>query len=96
MRCQMCFKDKPVTPVLPGSLAQVCRGCFVEVDRVLGFLSMVADRAEGDQVALPDLGSQLETPLPPFDGVTATLEEAPASTEKVTSDKKAMRTKVGA
>lgn len=39
MRCDLCFKDKiGLQPVLPKCPAKVCKGCFYEIDRVIGFL----------------------------------------------------------
>ncbi|MBA7709587.1 hypothetical protein ES703_118508 [subsurface metagenome] len=39
MRCNMCFKDKPnLQPPLPKFPVGVCKGCFYEIDRVVGFL----------------------------------------------------------
>ncbi len=77
MRCQMCFKDKLVQPVLQGSQAVVCKGCWFEVDRVLGFLDLVANVQQGIQSALP-MDVPTETPQPPlpFDGVTEGLSQA--------------------
>ena len=38
-RCDLCFKEKsPLQPVLPKVPGLVCKGCFYEVDRVIGFL----------------------------------------------------------
>ncbi|MBA7715234.1 hypothetical protein ES703_124275 [subsurface metagenome] len=39
MRCDFCFKEKAGTqPPLPKVAAKVCKGCFYEIDRVVGFL----------------------------------------------------------
>jgi len=38
-RCDMCFKEKPsLQPPLPKFPAAVCKGCYYEIDRVVGFL----------------------------------------------------------
>ena len=38
-RCDMCFKEKPsLAQPLPKSPSVVCKGCFYEIDRVIGFL----------------------------------------------------------
>jgi hypothetical protein len=38
-RCDLCFKDKTqLQPPIPKCSAKVCKGCFYEIDRVIGFL----------------------------------------------------------
>jgi len=38
-RCDFCFKDKPsLEPVLPKCTAKVCKGCYYELDKSIGFL----------------------------------------------------------
>ncbi|MBA7708665.1 hypothetical protein ES703_117568 [subsurface metagenome] len=38
-RCDMCFKEKAsLQPPIPKFPAKVCKGCFYEIDRVVGFL----------------------------------------------------------
>ncbi len=38
-RCDMCFKEKiGLVPPIPRLDAKVCKGCFYEIDRVVGFL----------------------------------------------------------
>lgn len=38
-RCDMCFKEKPgLQPPMPKFPSKVCKGCFYEIDRVVGFL----------------------------------------------------------
>jgi len=64
-RCQMCFKVKLLVPAMEGLAVQVCKGCFYEIDRVVGFIEMARAQAEGAQTTMRDLGSDL-TPLPPI------------------------------
>ena len=58
-RCEMCFKVKVLTAVQPGMAVQVCKGCFYEIDRVVGFLEMAAGHATGVQATMDDLGSEV-------------------------------------
>lgn len=38
-RCDLCFKDKgQLQQPIPKLPARVCKGCFYEIDRVIGFL----------------------------------------------------------
>lgn len=38
-RCDLCFKEKgQLQPPTPKSPAKVCKGCFYEIDRIIGFL----------------------------------------------------------
>ncbi|MBA7552322.1 hypothetical protein ES705_44880 [subsurface metagenome] len=38
-RCDMCFKEKiSLVPPISKLDAKVCKGCFYEIDRVVGFL----------------------------------------------------------
>jgi len=38
-RCDLCFKEKAgLQPPLPKCEAKVCKGCFYDVDRIVGFL----------------------------------------------------------
>jgi len=40
MRCNLCFKEKPnLAQPIPKFPAVVCKGCFYEIDRVIGFLA---------------------------------------------------------
>lgn len=55
-RCQMCFKVKVLTPAQQGLAIQVCKGCFYEIDRVVGFLEMAAAAGAGQQSVMADLG----------------------------------------
>lgn len=41
-RCSMCFKAKELVPALKGGEDEVCKGCFYEIDRVLGYLEHIA------------------------------------------------------
>jgi hypothetical protein len=37
-RCDFCFKDKSLLqPIFPKCPAKVCKACFYEIDRVIGF-----------------------------------------------------------
>ena len=47
----MCFKVKVLTPAQPGMSVSVCKGCFYEIDRVVGFLEMAAGKATAVQSA---------------------------------------------
>ncbi|MBA7714513.1 hypothetical protein ES703_123538 [subsurface metagenome] len=39
LRCDMCFKEKAsLQPPMPKFPGKVCKGCFYEIDRVVGFL----------------------------------------------------------
>jgi len=39
-RCDLCFKEKsPLQKVLPKMQAEVCKGCFYDIDRIIGFLA---------------------------------------------------------
>jgi len=38
-RCDLCFKEKgQLQPVAPKCDARVCKGCWYDVDRIVGFL----------------------------------------------------------
>jgi len=38
-RCDLCFKEKsPLQQPLPKMPCHVCKGCFYEIDRIIGFL----------------------------------------------------------
>jgi len=38
-RCDMCFKEKSsLQPPMPKFPGKVCKGCFYEIDRVVGFM----------------------------------------------------------
>ncbi len=56
-RCQMCFKVKVLTAAQQGLAVQVCKGCFYEIDRVVGFLEMATRTSDGQQSVMPDLGT---------------------------------------
>lgn len=56
-RCEMCFKAKQTSPAQPGMTVLVCRGCFYEIDRVIGFLELAATFQDGRQSVMQDLGS---------------------------------------
>lgn len=40
-RCSMCYRERgnQMSPIVPGS-PPICKGCTMDVDRTLGFLSM--------------------------------------------------------
>ena len=45
-RCTMCFQDKTgVSPPYPGISIGVCRGCYLQLDRVLGWLELAGKGA---------------------------------------------------
>lgn len=69
-RCEMCFKAKSVSPAQSGLAVLVCRGCFYEIDRVLGFLDLAASHQEGLQAVMADLGAEspVLTPQTPLEG----------------------------
>jgi len=53
-RCNLCFKEKPgLQSPLPKFPAVVCKGCFYEIDRIVGFLSHYGC-AVGVQGSLPE------------------------------------------
>lgn len=59
-RCDFCFKDKsPLQPPIRGIRSQVCKACFYEIDRVLGFLNHYGYDVIG-QASLP-----IKPPKPP-------------------------------
>lgn len=59
-RCDMCFKEKsPLQAPIRGIPTLVCKGCFYEIDRVVGFLQHYGFTVSG-QAALP-----LKPPKPP-------------------------------
>jgi len=59
-RCDMCFKEKtPIQPPVKGLPAGVCKGCYYEIDRVIGFLAHYGFGVSG-QGALP-----IKPPKPP-------------------------------
>lgn len=59
-RCDMCFKEKtPVQRPVKGLPSEVCKGCFYEIDRVIGFLEHYGFTVVG-QAALA-----LKPPKPP-------------------------------
>ena len=61
MRCDMCFKEKPsLQPPLPKFVAMVCKGCFYEIDRVVGFLAHYGVTTVMIEPALP-----FKPPKPP-------------------------------
>jgi len=52
-RCDLCFKDKsPLQPPFPKCPAKVCKACFYEIDRILGFFEHYGFTLIG-QAALP-------------------------------------------
>jgi len=54
MRCNLCFKEKTgLQPPLPKFPAVVCKGCFYEIDRVVGFLEHYGCKV-GIQAGLPE------------------------------------------
>lgn len=58
-RCNLCFKEKsPLQKVLPKCDALVCKGCFYELDRIIGFL-------EHYGVNIASYQAGLFTPKPP-------------------------------
>lgn len=71
IRCEMCFKAKTVGPAQPGLAVLVCKGCFLDIDRILGFLELSEARQGGMQSVLSDLGDSMPykdappTPQPP-------------------------------
>lgn len=69
-RCEMCFKAKSVSPAQPGMTVLVCRGCFYEIDRVLGFLDLATSHQAGTQSLMDDLGAESPalTPQTPLEG----------------------------
>lgn len=40
-RCGMCFKDKDLTRVSPKTGNIVCKGCWYEIDRVVGYMESI-------------------------------------------------------
>lgn len=40
-RCGMCFKDKELTRVSPKTQNIVCKGCWYEIDRVVGYMESI-------------------------------------------------------
>jgi len=59
-RCDFCFKVKtPLEPPIRGIQARVCKGCFYDIDRVLGFLEHYGFTQIG-QAAMP-----FKPPKPP-------------------------------
>lgn len=53
-RCDFCFKEKPgLQQPLPKFPAVVCKGCFYEIDRVIGFLAHYGSTI-GIQAVLPE------------------------------------------
>lgn len=60
-RCFLCFKARDTVRIRPGMSAQVCKACFYEIDRVIGFLEHY-----GCQMVGP-LGASVKTPLAPLD-----------------------------
>lgn len=40
-RCGMCFKDKELTRVSPKTGNIVCKGCWYEIDRVVGYMESI-------------------------------------------------------
>lgn len=66
-RCDLCFKEKgQLQPVMPKSPAKVCKGCFYEIDRIIGFLEHYGAnlQIQGD---LPVARSKSKPPKKPFD-----------------------------
>lgn len=80
-RCEMCFKAKQVGPAQPGLSVQVCKGCFYEIDTVIGFLDMAAARQQGLQSTFEDLGS----PVNPLEEL-AVLDNPPTPPESTESN----------
>jgi len=53
-RCDMCFKEKAsLQPPMPKFPGKVCKGCFYEIDRVVGFLDHYGFTVVG-QTAFPE------------------------------------------
>ena len=70
-RCDMCFKEKsPLQPPVRGIPTSVCKGCFYEIDRVIGFLQHYGFSIQG-QGALP-----IKPPKPPKPKKKAEKKEA--------------------
>jgi len=58
-RCDLCFKEKsPLQPVLPKCEARVCKGCYYDIDRIIGFL-------EHYKVKVMSYQPELSPPKPP-------------------------------
>jgi len=75
-RCKMCFKAKSTGPALRGLDVEVCKGCWLDIDRVMGFLEIHSE---------PDATWEL---VPPFaDGVTAPLTPQESTAEAVNGAK---------
>lgn len=53
-RCDLCFKEKsPLQSPFPQCQAKVCKGCFYEIDRIIGFLLHYGVRVALEQAELP-------------------------------------------
>lgn len=69
-RCEFCFKEKgSLQAPIRNFPAQVCKGCFYEIDRVVGFLAHYGF-AVGGQISLPEKKSRKKSlPKPPPEGL---------------------------
>lgn len=69
-RCDLCFKEKiQLQPPIQKFPAKVCKGCFYDIDKIVGFLEHYGFEVHG-QMALPlkrkSRPSKQETePIPP-------------------------------
>lgn len=67
-RCGMCFKAKDLVPPLVGMAPVVCKGCFYEIDRVLGYLETIAVPVQ------PPLATDVIAPQTPHSNSSSSKE----------------------
>jgi len=74
MRCHMCFKDKDNLVILrtkgKATGRKVCKGCWYELDKVLGFLAMSGINVDLDYVSQNQ--ESTNSPQTPIDSETST------------------------
>ncbi len=76
VRCDYCFRPKPVAPLMPDNATPVvCKGCRYELDKAIGFLehSGLVLQTTMDTLVINTKGIVSETPpTPPADKRKAT------------------------
>jgi len=78
-RCGMCFKDKELVRPTPRSANVVCKGCFFEIDRVVGYMESLGmgfqytlselEEPTGGKPPKPPKSSRKGRPKPSVNGV---------------------------
>jgi len=91
-RCGKCFKTKSpkdIVPPVDGMMPTVCKGCFYEIDVVLGYLESIQhpyqgrmdahDLAQDELVKAFAEGQEATTPQTPQNGTENTAKDTSSS-----------------